>query len=209
MSVYEIAGRVSYGQIQGVEQFQMTRSRGISPSVIQIVVPALPQIPIGQSAPLVLSDTVHQIRIEDCMVQAIDIDDSDGTRFVITLLDGKWRWAYGQISGQYNTVRGGVILQSTRKSPRELVALCLREMGVDRYDTQELPNTTYPEVTWDLENPAVALENLCGALGCVVAEQLSGEVKICKKGIGKSLPVVRGGQTKETMKLVTAPDDIY
>lgn len=209
MTLYEIAGRVSYGAIHGVEQFQMTRSRGVSPSVIQLVVPQLPQIPVGQSAPLILSDAVHQIRIDDCMVQSIDIDDSEGTRFVITLLDGKWRWAYGQISGQYNTIRGGVILQSTRKSPRELAALCLREMGVERFDASQLPNVTYPEVTWDLENPAVALENLCGSLGCVVVQELSGAVRICKKGIGQSLPVIRGGQTKETIKLVTAPDEIY
>ena len=65
MTLYEIAGRVSYGAIHGVEQFQMTRSRGVSPSVIQLVVPQLPQIPVGQSAPLILSDAVHQIRIDD------------------------------------------------------------------------------------------------------------------------------------------------
>lgn len=208
MSVYQIAGRVSFGPIEGVQQFQMTRSCGIQPSVIQLVVPQLPDLPLGKSTPLILSDSVHQILIDDCMVQSIDIDESEGYRFVITLIDSKWRWAYGEISGQYNTVRGGVILDSTRKTPKELARLCLVEMGVSRYDVSQLPNETYPEVTWDLEKPAIALENLCGSLGCVVVQELSGLVRICRKGVGKRLPNLAGAQVQESIKLETAPDRI-
>lgn len=209
MTSYEIAGRVSFGNMIGVEQFTMTRSRGIQPGTIQFVVPVVPDIPIGRAAPFLLSDGVNSITIKDCIVQSIDIDASEGERYVVTLLDSRWRWAYGQISGTYNIVRGGVILNSTKKKPKELAELCLKEMGETKFDLAQLPNDTYPEVTWDLENPAVALENLCNSLGCVVCVQLDGSVKVFKQGTGKALPTMKGSQITQSIKMVNAPDDIY
>ena len=208
MANYEIAGRVSYGSMVGVSQMSYTRSRGIQPGVIQFSVPELPTVPDGV-APVFFTDGTRQFVIADCLLQSVDIDYSNGVNFVLTLLDYRWKWKYGQISGSYNTVIGGTIQTRTRKTPRELATLCLIEMGVKKYDVKALPNDPRPEVTWDLDNPAVALESLCSALGCIVCPQLNGDVLICKQGVGKRLPAMKGAELKESIKIEQVPDDIY
>lgn len=208
MTSYQIAGRITFGNVVGVEQISLTRSRGIQPSTIQFVVPVVPQVPIGRSAPLMLSDEINSFVLNDCLVQSVDIDNTEGERYVVTLLDHRWRWAYGEISGQYNTIRGGVILNSSKKKPKQLAEMCLKEMGVTRYSIDQLPNDTFPEVTWDLENPAIALENLCSSLGCVICPQLDGLVKIYRQGSGARLPEMQGAEIRGSFKMVLAPDEI-
>jgi hypothetical protein len=209
MTSYDVAGRIEFGNVVGVEQFSMTRSRGVRPSTIQFVVPVVPEVPIGVSSPLSLHDGVNSFTLRDCLVQSVDIDYSMGDRYIVTLLDERWKWSYGEISGEYNIVRGGVILHSTRKKPGDLAKLLFEAMGVDDYDITQLPNDTYPEITWDLEVPAIALESLASSLGCIICLQLDGKVKICKIGVGAKLPVIRGSEMRESLKFVEAPDDIY
>lgn len=209
MTVFEVAGRITFGNVTGVEQFNMTRSRGIKPSTIQFVVPVVPQIPVGIADTLMLFDCVNSITLRDCLVQSVDVDYSMGDRYIVTLLDERWKWSYGEISGEYNIVRGGTILNSTKKKPRDLAKLLFEAMGVDSYDVSQLPNDTYPEITWDLEVPAVALESLAASLGCIVCLQLNGVVKLCKIGVGAKLPVQRGSEMRESMKFVESPDEIF
>lgn len=208
MTAYSIAGRVSFGPIVGVDQVTLTRSRGIQPATIQLVVWELPVLPTG-STPLFLSDGNNQYVFPDCMLQSVEADFSDGERYVITLLDYRWKWKFGEISGFYNTVVAGSIDPRTKKSPRELATLCLKEMGVTKYNVDALPNKTRPEITWDLENPAVALETLCSSLGCVVCPAIDGSVNICEQGVGKTLPNLIGGQVTDAIKAEPAPDMLY
>ena len=205
---YKYAGRMTFGAVNGVEQVTITRSRGIMPSTIQFVVPKVPVMPIG-STTLFLSDGVNQLEFKDCILQSVDGDFESGERYVVTLLDERWKWNLGQISGSYNTIRADNIVPATRKKPQELAILCLVEMGVKKHDVKALPNTTYPEITWDLDVPAVALESLCGSLGCVVCLQLDGSVLISKQGVGKKLPTVVGGMINASIKADPAPDEIW
>ena len=87
MTVYQIAGRISFGNVTGVQQFSMTRSRGIQPGTIQFAVPVVPQIPFGKSAPLQVSDGVRNMTFPDCLLQSVDGDYSNGSRYLVTLLD--------------------------------------------------------------------------------------------------------------------------
>ena len=209
MTQYQIAGRFAFGNVTGVQQFSMTRSRGIQPGTIQFVVPVIPQIPYGTVAPVFISDGIRNMTFPDCLLQSVDIDYSNGYRYMVTLLDFRWKWSYGEISGEYNTIRGGIILPSTRKKPQELAKLCLSEMGVRKYDIRQLPNDTYPEITWDLERPSAALESLCSSLGCTICPQIDGSVTISKNGVGKKLPIVQGAEMRESIKFGQVPDNIH
>ncbi len=209
MTVYQVAGRISFGNVTGVQQFSMTRSRGIQPGTIQFAVPVVPQIPFGKSAPLYLSDGVRNMVFSDCLLQSVDGDYSNGQRYLVTLLDFRWKWAYGQISGLYNVVRGGMIVPATRKKPQDLAKLCLVAMGVTQYDLTQLPNDTYPEITWEMERPASALESLCSNLGCTICPQINGSVLIAKNAKGKKLPTIQGAELRESLKFGQVPDDIW
>jgi hypothetical protein len=208
MTVYQVAGRVSYGSIRGVSQMSYTRSRGIQPGVIQLSVPELPAIPVGFTGPVYFTDGNREFSMGDCLLQSVDIDWSNGIQYVLSIADSRWRWKYGQISGNYNTVRAGAIVQRSRKLPRELAELCLQAMGVRYYDVSAMPDDVYPEVTWDLDVPSVALEDLCSNLGCVVCPMLNGAVVISRQGVGKKLPFILGCEIKESIKIVTTPDAI-
>lgn len=209
MSTYEIQGRVIFGNIRGVESFTFTRSRGVRPSVAQLVVPQLPLVPTG-SAPLIFNDGVRHFVIPDCHIQSVDISTTNGFRYVVSIADYRWRWEkFGAISGQYNLVRGGLIVPETRKNPQEMARLCLQEMQVRDFDVRNLPTDVYPEVIWSLDNPANALESLCNSLGYVVCPELSGRVAIHKAGVGKVLPVVRGGEINQSIKVPMLPDEIW
>jgi hypothetical protein len=209
MSVYQIAGRISFLNITGVQVFSMTRSRGIQPGTIQFAVPVQPTIPTGTTATMFLSDGIREFAFPECSLSDVQADYSNGQRYIVTLFDYRWKWAFGQISGQYNTIRGGLIVQSTRKKPQELAKLCLAEMGVAKYDIKQIPNDTYPEITWDTERPAAALESLCSNLGCVICPQVDGSVLIAKNGKGKKLPYIQGAELRESLKFGQIPDDIY
>ena len=192
-----------------MESFTFTRSRGIRPSVAQLVVPELPEIPTG-TAKLVFYDGVREFVIPDCHLQSVDISTTNGIRYTVSIADYRWRWErFGAISGQYNLVRGGLIVPRTRKNPRELAALCLKEMQVSVYDVKQLPTDVYPEIIWSLENPATALESLCNSLGFVVCPQLQGGVAIHKAGVGKVLPVVKGSEINKSVKVAMMPDEIW
>jgi hypothetical protein len=208
VTTFKIFGTIRFGNVVGVQQFSMTRSRGIQPSTIQFVVPVIPQVPVGRSAPLQMSDTKNAFQIPDCLLTSVDADYSNGEQYSVTLLDYRWRWSYGQVSGQYNTVRGGQIVEKTKKPPKDLAEICLKELGVKQYDVSGLPNDVFPEITWELENPAVALENLCSALGCVICPQLDGSVRIYANNVGAQLPRQEGSEFNETLKIIQAPDKI-
>lgn len=208
MTVYKIAGRVSFGEIRGVEQMTITRSRGIQPATVQMVVPYLPVMPVG-ATPLALSDGINAVYFNDCILQSVDADYSEGERYVVTLLDFRWKWKFGEISGDYNTIRADSIVAKTKKKPRELAILCLQAMGVKKYNVEAMPNDTYPEITWNLDVPAVALETLCSNLGCVICPQLDGSVLIARQGVGKTLPRIVGSQVNATIKADPAPDVIH
>jgi hypothetical protein len=83
------------------------------------------------------------------------------------LCDRRWRWAFGQISGNYNLRRDdGQLCDGTERTPAQLAELCLEAMGETAADLSELPNDSRPTVEWHYRNPAAALEQLAAHCNC-------------------------------------------
>ena len=184
-----------YPGINKILHGSMTLSTGIKPSVATIeMAPQDNYIPT--IAPLkITSNGATVIRFDDCRpVDALLRRSRDGWIWTITIHDRRWRWEFGQISGHYNqrTRQGGFIKPTTKKTPQELAELCLAAMGETNYIITQLPNTNYPEVHWDVVNPAVALQDLCEKCGAriVLLPDSNGgpTVRIYPIGTGSDLP---------------------
>jgi hypothetical protein len=151
------------------------------------------------------------IRLPNCLVDSAHIDQSEkGYIARVTILDRRWLWKFGYISGHYNLrMPGGQnadegfnssasnqsnndstnIRLGTEQSPQDLATLCLQAMNEQNYDVSALPNDPRPEVDWSYTNPAEALQSLCEGLGCRVVYWLANDsVKIVTVGQGQPLP---------------------
>ena len=163
-----IQGRFRFGEVVGVERLEFTRSRGVTPSVCQFRIPAVGRPLPTKPSPMVFMDGRNSYTFRDCIVGDIALDASEsGQSWIVTVFDRRWRWAFGEISGQYNIRRAGKTIPKASKTPRELAALCFEALGEDRYDVSLMPNYLQPEVNWVMENPGAALESLCSQVGAV------------------------------------------
>ena len=129
--------------------------------------------------------------LRDCiLVQPQLQTDPDVWR--VQILDRRWKWKYGHISGRYN-VRGedGKIPEINERTPRELAEMLLTEMGenVARSRARHLPNNLRPVCNWDYINPAVALARLCDECGFVVVfDPIRNRPELHLQGRGQRLP---------------------
>lgn len=170
-----------------------TLSHGITPGIFQL------ECLLNLSAahgPGTLTFIDHDnpaflIEFPDCRVDAHKIvRTSRGRSWIVPIFDRRWRWQFGDISGHYNLVMdNGIVDPAHEKTPQELASLCLDAMFETNYDVTELPNEERPEVDWDYENPAKALQSLCELAGCRVVLRLDNTVKICRIGVGNPLPL--------------------
>ena len=210
MTVFDIAGIVSFAGVTNIRQISIARSRGIRPSSITLVLPFIPTyFDTTRTYPIVLNDTNRTIILPDCKVEDTSFVFNNGEELQIQLSDYRWRWSLGQISGEYNEIAGGVILPESKKNLRELAELCFDEMGVKKRDVKLLPVDVYPTVSWDLNNPAQALESLISEYGFVICPNLDGTVSICKNGVGQTLPDLIGQEVKKSFVTRLIPDNIY
>lgn len=155
----------------------------------------------------------RRLLMPDCQLDRVTVISTEGGYvFEATLLDPRWKWAYGTISGEYNVPDPkGDILKGTEKTPQELAKLLLEAMfnlppdqdtqrkGSKRraarlskasalpYDVSQLPNDSRPRTEWDDENPARLLDRLADSLGCVVVYKWNGTVKLERAGVGNFL----------------------
>src|SRR5579872_313698 len=190
-------------------------SQGISPGVCHV---ELPQELCGQLASrgdLEFTYGDQSFTLFDCKLASGHLAPARGGYLArVRLLDRRWRWKFGCISGNYNlrmaagapaaegldaNAGHGVIPAAldasrrvrpgTEKSPQELAILCLEAMGETLYDVSALPNDPRPQVDWSYSNPAQALQSLCDGLGCrVVLGLADNRVRIVRHGEGSPLP---------------------
>lgn len=144
---------------------------------------------------LVLGDNRSRTILRDCLCNRVGIDKS-GRGYVLTLeiLDRRWKWLFGAVSGHYNAIdERGKLVPWTIRSPVELARLLFRELdefnplidlppGLSRADGANLErylmagenfrySNTNPEQVWDVTPPAVALAGLANEFGCSVVYQ--------------------------------------
>jgi len=196
-------GNVTFPSILSVESFSGTVGLGVSPSQFRLTIaPQLPTIQIVGNLVLSYTDgvTVDVITYVDCLVDAASYEFNDSGYLVsLTIIDRRWRWAFGEISGNYNVRNDdGTIVKDggpglspvsdTEKTPQELAILCLDAMGESGYDVAALPDNARPTIDWDYQNPAQALAALCDELGCAVGLTHANQAKIFVLGTGAGLP---------------------
>lgn len=180
-------------------------THGVGPNLSTIQIPPQPGRLI-EGGSLELTYGGQRITLHDCKVDSVDMEKTSGGLEVWTLniLDRRWKWRMGEISGFYNVRRGNSIVPHTIRSARQLAALCLDAMGETRYSVAGVPAGQYPEVEWDYENPAQALGKLCDAIGCRVILKLNNTVAVVKAGEGARLP--RGGNALRDAATVDPPE---
>jgi hypothetical protein len=206
MTSYSVAGKFRFGNVQGVEQLQYTRSRGAQPGVCTFRIPAegapLPTFP----STMRFADGRRSFEFRDCVIGDIALDQTEGDSWIVSVLDRRWRWAFGEISGVYNVRRAGQIIARTRRTPRELASLCFEAMGETRYDVSRMPNDFYPEINWDMEVPAAALDTLCQTVGAVVCPRLNDTYAVMPLGVGADLPKEIGCEFRQSIDFSEVPD---
>lgn len=171
-------------------------SRGVTPSICSCL--CLP-FDGGNLSPGTLAfrfgDSSWQF--EDCVLASAHMHERVQIRgqsvwlWRVHLLDRRWRWQYGSISGRYNT-RAPHAAASTQRTAQQLMALCLEAMGEFGFDVSAAPSNVYPPVHWESANPALALAQLCDYVACDVALGLDNRARIVALGVGDSAPLNAG-----------------
>jgi hypothetical protein len=182
-------GSASYPGVVNVKSATMNWTHGISPSRCTIELTPQP----GGVAPtgtltLMFGDSV--VSFPNCCADHGSAEfTGSGEIWQLQILDRRYKWAWGEISGSYNLRwSDGTINESTKRSPRQLARLCLDAMGEKSANCNALPSDGNPTVEWSYTNPADALAELCDLYGCYVVLGLDNRVRLCKIGQGKSLP---------------------
>lgn len=205
-----LIGTATFPGINGITAVNAGLSQGISPGVISIT--TAPQDSFAASdGDLVLTCGNDQIVFRNCRVDKASLQlDASNAVIGFTLLDRRFRWRWGELSGLWNQRLAieGQLQSETEKTPQQLATLCLAAMGERRFDVSQLPNDTRPLVNWDHDNPAQALANLCDSLGCRVVLRLDDSVAIVRTGVGALLPKDGAIQDSITVDPPDAPDSI-
>jgi hypothetical protein len=187
-------GIASFPGIEQVIDASITRTHGISPSVTTLTIAPQPGL-VAQIGTLRLEFDGTVIELPDCRIDYSKFEGGAGARrWRLGILDRRWKWKFGQISGSYNRRRADGSLQNgqdgsldSERSPQELAELCLEAMGETDFDVSDLPDDARPPVEWVYKLPAEALASLCGKLGCRVVLQLDNRVVIRRIGVGATL----------------------
>ncbi|AWM38127.1 hypothetical protein GobsT_37800 [Gemmata obscuriglobus] len=207
----ELGQSASWPGVAAVESCTGTVSHGITPGVF--VMSTYPQTAAPRAfGDLVLSDGVRAAVFRGCKLDAVSgRAGPDGQTFTLTILDRRWRWRYGAISGRYNQLdKRGKLVPWTIRSPQELAELCLKAMGERNYVInlpagltaaaganleqylragEDFPQSlTNPPTVWDLIPPAEALARLADLYGCrVIYQPFADRVVVAPLGAGGPL----------------------
>ena len=217
----QIANMTYLNSNNGVEHIvrgTFTLQAGISPSSATLV--TMPQASLLPSVGvLTISYTQvgggvtaedQTITFPECAVNQATLQKEGPYLWNIQILDRRWKWRFGDISGEYNKKnKDGSIIASTEKTPRELAALLSTAMGETvAVDATLLPNDTRPHVKWDVANPARELDKICIDLGCIIHLQLDNTAKIFQLETGTALPTIDVTEQALAMLYKLTPDSV-
>lgn len=198
----------------GIPSFERcfgTVSQGHEPDVItgSTGIPPLGIVPCGDFS---FSDGQRIVTLRDCKLVNVQTSIGDaGYTFLYRFLDRRWRWRFGEISGHYNARdRRDNLIPWMAKTPTEMAEILLEAMGEKEYEIdlpdgvsstelgnndnpapgEKTPETrTNPEMIWDGDNPAVALDRLCQQFNRrLVLDHITNKAYIARPGFGKALP---------------------
>lgn len=181
-----------FGNIQGVESVSFSLSRGVQPSVCTVSMPLNIEGLDRKPKTMYFSDGIRTVQFADCIISDVSPDvDGEGFQVMsIAILDRRWKWGFGHISGTYNIRSAGQIKAATKKTPRELATLIFEAMGDKKFDVSKMPNDTFPFIDWDLKTPASALQELCDSVGAHVCLGHDDVARVFRDGEGQEIPNV-------------------
>ena len=189
--------QLTFPGIDLVRGWSFTLSPGIFPSVALVEVAPQFGMPADVGT-LTISTADVSISFAGCALDSAQVR-RDGAGMVVSLaiLDRRWAWRFGQISGRYNVRdESGTLDPATVQTPQQLATLLLTAMGESSADVSQLPNDARPFVDWVYENPAAELAKLAESLGCRVVLGLGGTVALALAGTGAALPVTGTERTR-------------
>jgi len=139
---------------------------------------------------LEMSDGIRTIILYDVYADKPrdEYSAENGHSYTVTLYDRRCVWKWGKITGHYNkkspdgSSAGDTTLQ-------RLIELCLMALNEHGFILTGVP-TVYPEVLWEFENPANALNTLCEVYGLAISMTLDvgNPIKIMPVNKRTSLP---------------------
>ncbi|MFI4875945.1 MAG: hypothetical protein ACIALR_11425 [Blastopirellula sp. JB062] len=183
----------SYPGITDYVEARYTLSHGVSPGRIIVRTPPDAARPAaGGTATFRCGG--NTIAMPGCRIDSVtaETDPSGRTMLRFEILDCRWAWKLGAISGLYNRPApdGRSIDRETEKTPRELAQLCFEAMGLRDFDLSNMPQLLRPAIDWDYQTPALALADLADTCGCRVVLKIGGRVAIEPVGAGAPLPTL-------------------
>lgn len=189
---------LSFPGISQVISWSFTLSHGITPSVAQVEIAPQFGVP-AEIGTMVISFGDVSLEFPGCVLDRATVRrDRAGMVVSLAILDRRWAWRFGAISGRYNVRRkDGALDSDTEQSPQELATLLLTAMGESNFDVSGLPNDSRPEMDWVYANPAQELANLADSLGCRVVLDLDNAVAIQPAGTGADLPETGTERTQD------------
>jgi len=218
---------LTYPGLPPFQDASYTLSQGVQAGTLSVTCQAgdISQLqPVGK---VLMTDGIRVVGLNRCRVdRVIPNGSTTNATYTVLILDRRWEWRYRPISGHYNIPaprvydlpKVGVVGQQsgnqgqpaqdedeppqiqewTRKSAYDLGTLCCQAMRETKYDIRALPRDQYPEVNWDAEIAAEALERLAELYGCrVVFNPLVDQVGVARLGEGANLPDLQPGDVME------------
>lgn len=206
-------GTFTFPGITGVISASTTFALGISPAVTSVTIAPNPSLTqLGTAVWAYGGSTIRSL--PNSVVDEIRVSRAGGaTTWIVSILDRRWTWEYGQISGEYNIAIDDKVIESSEKTPRELAEICLDAMGEVDYDVSLVPEDDQPYVNWELEVPAKALAELLELYGLTVTLRLDNTVAVVRLGTGEDLPAdalvvedtIQPAAVPSKLRVVTAP----
>jgi len=187
---------VPQGDVAGCN---FTLSHGIEPSVAALTTRPLKVNPTEVGA-LIFTMGSTRVVFPNCRIEDISARrGGDGAMYwTLKILDRRWAWRFGEISGWYNRrLANGALDPKWERTPQQLATLLLRAEGEQNFDVAAVPNILRPEVNWQSANPMQELARLADQVGCRVVLGLDNRVKLWRVGQGAALPV--GGKHIKTV----------
>jgi hypothetical protein len=162
---------------------------GVDPGTGSVTIPG-----IGHDIPyltsIVLSDNENTYTLNNIYVTAVRhvLNSTGGTDTVCSIADFRVAWKYGYINGIFNEedYRG---VPKREKTLVELLEYIFSFLTGTTYYFFGLP-TVYPEVVWEFENPAQALNELCDKYQLCVGYDIvdNGRIIVCPLNYERTLP---------------------
>lgn len=183
-------------------EFSLTQ--GITPGTGSLSFPDI-NYRIPKRGTLVISDGITRIRFNGIFADKprLESNANTGVELVATICDKRFTWQWGYIVGNYNKIEANGI-PTKEKNLRTLLSLCLEALGETKYTFFDIPDE-YPEVDWDFENPAIALEALCERFDLIVGLQTNPDMTVTIMPVKVSF---RFSEENCTEKMCSITDDI-